>query len=382
MNGIGVGDFASVKLDTLAAVEAGKEKGNVERSTMPTVEDTMRETATSNPYEPNNNATEILNSMIPASAYVPVFPPIDLVTFDDMDNETVEASRPDISSASVEGNFGESAAVAPQAASASAEVHPSSGGTDGFSIDVETFVEEPPEGLALTSGEVIDTIERHLAQEDISSDMRSALELTRDGFERVTEALQGRAGNDFGANERAIDAMEKALEAAMAARETAIDAHELDFASEIQELAANLRSYAPEESSKAILGAMMSIFALLDLRDGPELRGPTWQGGLAHAVLDPSTPAFAKKKATRILNMAQRYKEIMKQQEVRMENWETRAEQPKNGQPPQDPRQKEKAASGEIRTASSPRKDESPEVDGRGRVRTDSSDFEEDSDSG
>ncbi|MDR0727502.1 MAG: hypothetical protein LBF26_01225 [Puniceicoccales bacterium] len=379
MNGVGVGDFASVKFGTLTAVESATAGSNIEKSTMPTVQDTMRETATSNPYEPNNDATEILKSVTTNSAYVPVFPPIDMVTFDDTDNETVAATRSHASTATVEGNFGESAAVAPQDASAGAEVRPNSeGGEGGLSIDVETFVESPPEGLQLTSGEVIDTIERHLAQEDITSDMRLALELTRDGFERAMEALQG---NDFGANERAIDAMEKAFDASTAAREVAIDAYELDFASEIREMAGNLRNYAPKESSKAILGVMMSIFALLNLRDGPELRGPTWQGGLAHAVLDPATPAYAKKKATRILNMAQRYKEIMKQQQARTENHGTKADQPKQGRPPQAPKQKEKSARGDAKTSLTSEKDEGSTVDAHNRAREakHSSDSNEDS---
>ncbi|MDR2677610.1 MAG: hypothetical protein LBB26_03545 [Puniceicoccales bacterium] len=381
MNGVGVGDFTSVKFDTLAAVEAGGGKGTVEKSPMPTVQDAMREAATCNPYEPNEDATGIANSLILNSAYVPIFPPIDLVSFDDEDDKTVEAPKEHTPAAPVEGNFGESAAVAPQGASAGAEIRPSSGGTDGgLVIDAESFFDEPPEGLALTSREVIDTIDRHLAREDITEDMRSALELMRDGFERAMEALQGEAGQDFGANERAIDAMEKARDAAMAAGETAIDARELDIDGEIREFAEALKNFTPDGASKAILGVMMSIFALLDLRDTPELRGPTWQGGLAHAVLDPATPAYAKKKATRILNMAQRYKEIMKQREARMEDQEKQTDQPKDGQSTWTSKQK---VPGEIRTSSSEKKDEKASVNERGEVRgsTDSSDSEENSDS-
>ncbi|MDR1456514.1 MAG: hypothetical protein LBI34_00405 [Puniceicoccales bacterium] len=363
MNGVGIGnanDFMSVNFATLTAGEAGGEKGISEKSTMPTVGETMRETATTSPYEPNSDEAEILGSMIPNGTYVPIFPPLDMVAFDDTDNETVEATRSDFQPVPMEGSFGESAAVAPQDLAASAEARPNSGGTDGISIDIEGFVEGSPESMADASERAIGSIEQHLAQEDISDNMRSALELTRDGFERAMEALQGAVGNDFGANERAIDAMEKALEAAMESGEIATDSHELDLANEIHELAGNLKNYTSEGSSKAILGVMMSIFALLNLRDGPELRGPTWQGGLAHAVLDPSTPAYAKKKATRILNMAQRYKEIMKQQGARMGNGEEK---------PQPFKKAEKSSASENKTSLTAKSQEGQVTDRHGVVR-------------
>jgi hypothetical protein len=383
--------------------EAKGAQGNVDRSDMSSVADQLRESGMRNCVEPHEEESRILGACAALVACsVPISSPNDEIGSDD---GAVEAPREHTPAAAMEGNFGESAAVAPQDVSADAEVRadpgattgPSSGGIEGasssagdgggFSIDIETFVDQPPEGLKLTSDEVIATIDQHLAGEDLTADMKSALEFTRDGFERAMEALQGEAGNDFGANERAIDGMEKALEAAMAAKEVVTDAHELDFASEIHELAGSLKSYMPKETSKAILGAMMSIFALLDLRDGPELRGPTWQGGLAHAVLEPSTPAYAKQKATRILNMAQRYKEIMKQQ-ARAESQGAKpetpdAEQSKGDQPPQATGQKEKAASGDARVPSSTRKDGQAAADGHGSTRrtTNSSDSEGDSDS-
>jgi hypothetical protein len=380
-----------VDLHRTMGAEAKGAQGNVDRSDMSSVADQLRESGMRNCVEPHEEESKIFGACVALPGpSVPISSPDDEPGPGD---ETVEAPREHTPTAAIEGNFGESAAVAPQDVSADAEVRadpgatagPSSGAGDdgGFLIDVGIFVDQPPEGLQFASDEVIATIEQHLAGEDLSPDMKSALEFVRDGFERAMEALQGNAGID----EHAIDNWEKALDAAMAAKEVATDARELDFASEIHELAGNLEGRGPEETAKAVLGVLMSIFALLDLRDGPELRGPTWQGGLAHAVLEPSTPAYAKQKATRILNMAQRYKEIMKQQ-ARAETQGTKpetpeAERPNGDHPPQATGQKEKADSDDARTPTSTRKDEQTTVDGHGRTRrtVNSSDSEGDSDS-
>ncbi|MDR0428642.1 MAG: hypothetical protein LBG86_01240 [Puniceicoccales bacterium] len=156
--------------------------------------------------------------------------------------------------------------------------------------------------------------------ENFSQEMVDVLQVLHSAYDEVSSAL---SHDDIGALERAIDSAEKAMELLDSHKEHVMDSFELDFLNDVREFIEMLKDTPEEEAKKLLMSLLGAVLSMLNIGDDPFLQDVAWKGGLAHAVLDPATPAYAKKKATRLLNMMDQFEKLRKEKELR---------QPKEGE--------------------------------------------------
>jgi hypothetical protein len=171
------------------------------------------------------------------------------------------------------------------------------GGIEAFMTVAD--VAHPPEvgDLATATGRSGENEEVSIdAREKAAENFTASGEVARDDIERAMEGLE--VVKDVIERAMDLEVVTDAAENLIASKKLAINARE--WLMEARNLLQAVRDNPESEGAAGSLAAAASILAtilkMLNLRDDPELEKPEWKGGLAHATLEASGPAYAERK--------------------------------------------------------------------------------------